>query len=383
MKKINILIFLIMILGVGASPIITRAAGDTLTNQILGIKNDFTSDKITTSSSADPNSYLFIKVKPNSSEETYPTDLDEQIGTTFKKITISNPDNPSQNVSFSLNNSESYQLLRAAGAGFMLSPSGTNPPSLAQIFQPPMPSVSLPSVADSDWAWIKAAVEGHKPLGISIERQLTGIQNNTPVPLSNIFNKLTQSQDSLKVQCPIGVDGKNTNCIPEVIAITQSMVNPQSSPLLNPAVSPQLQIPQQSSVPPGGGPAAQPGSPPSGGAPSTGGAAGDPCPTSTAEELQKNFTGVKTAIGCISSDPTTLVNQLIKWVLGFAGGISLLVMIMGAVEMVTSAGNPDRLHGGQERFIAAIIGLIFVVFSVTLMQIIGIDILSIPGFPKR
>jgi len=50
--------------------------------------------------------------------------------------------------------------------------------------------------------------------------------------------------------------------------------------------------------------------------------------------------------------------------------------------MITSAGNPETLKGGQDRFAQALIGLLFVIFSVLLMQLIGVDILGIPGFGR-
>ncbi|OGE45979.1 hypothetical protein A3B39_04215 [Candidatus Daviesbacteria bacterium RIFCSPLOWO2_01_FULL_37_10] len=68
--------------------------------------------------------------------------------------------------------------------------------------------------------------------------------------------------------------------------------------------------------------------------------------------------------------------------IGISGGIALLLMALGAFEMITSAGNPESLKAGQDRFTQAIIGLLFVIFSVLLLQLIGVDILEIPGFGR-
>ena len=66
--------------------------------------------------------------------------------------------------------------------------------------------------------------------------------------------------------------------------------------------------------------------------------------------------------------------------LGIGGGIAFLFMLLGAFQMITSAGNPDSISAGKDRFTSAIIGLLFVIFSVLLLQIIGAGILKIPGF---
>lgn len=92
--------------------------------------------------------------------------------------------------------------------------------------------------------------------------------------------------------------------------------------------------------------------------------------------------GIATAIGCIHTTPAALVNDILKFLIGIAGGIALLLMVLGAFEMITSAGNPETLKGGQDRFTQAFIGLLFVVFSVLLLQLIGVDILGIPGFVR-
>lgn len=92
--------------------------------------------------------------------------------------------------------------------------------------------------------------------------------------------------------------------------------------------------------------------------------------------------GIATAIGCIHTQPTALVKDLLKFLIGIAGGIAFLLMVLGAFEMITSAGNPESLQAGKDRFTQAIIGLLFVVFSVLLLQLIGLDILGIPGFGR-
>lgn len=91
---------------------------------------------------------------------------------------------------------------------------------------------------------------------------------------------------------------------------------------------------------------------------------------------------IKTAIGCVHTSPTEFVKDVMTFVIGISGGLAFLLMILGAFQMLTSAGNPDTLRAGRERLTSAIIGLLIVIFATLLLQIIGLDILQIPGFKR-
>lgn len=91
---------------------------------------------------------------------------------------------------------------------------------------------------------------------------------------------------------------------------------------------------------------------------------------------------IKTAIGCIHTNPGDLIADVLKFALGIGGGLAFLMMILGAFQMLTSAGNPDTLQAGRERLTSAVIGLLIVIFAVLLLQIIGFDILNLPGFGR-
>ncbi len=90
--------------------------------------------------------------------------------------------------------------------------------------------------------------------------------------------------------------------------------------------------------------------------------------------------GVATAIGCVPTKPALFMAAVLRLVTGAAGGIALFLMILGAFQMITSAGNPEQLKNGREQFVSAVVGLLFIVFSVLLLEIIGVDLLGIPGF---
>lgn len=90
--------------------------------------------------------------------------------------------------------------------------------------------------------------------------------------------------------------------------------------------------------------------------------------------------GLVTAIGCIHTQPKALVQDFLRFATGIGGGLAFMMMLLGAFQMLTSGGNPQNLQGGREVFQNALIGLLFVIFSILIMKIIGIDILNIPGF---
>jgi hypothetical protein len=89
---------------------------------------------------------------------------------------------------------------------------------------------------------------------------------------------------------------------------------------------------------------------------------------------------VYTAIGCIPLDSTNnFLAAILKWAIGIGGGIAFILIIVASFMTMTSSGNPERLKAGQELLVAAISGLILLIFSVFILKIIGIDILNLPG----
>lgn len=88
----------------------------------------------------------------------------------------------------------------------------------------------------------------------------------------------------------------------------------------------------------------------------------------------------QTAIGPIRTSPKELGGQLLLIILGFAGGTAIFRIIYAGYQMMTAAGNPEHLQEAKETLTAAIIGLLFIIFSVVILRVIGFEILRIPGF---
>lgn len=89
---------------------------------------------------------------------------------------------------------------------------------------------------------------------------------------------------------------------------------------------------------------------------------------------------VDTAVGKISTEPQKFIQTIFKIVLGLAGGISLILIIVSGYKYMASQGNPEAIKAATEQLTSAIIGLLFIIFSFVILQIVGVDILQIPGF---
>jgi hypothetical protein len=90
--------------------------------------------------------------------------------------------------------------------------------------------------------------------------------------------------------------------------------------------------------------------------------------------------GIWTAIGCISQDPRNLISKLINFGIGISGGVALLIILASAFSLTVSQGDVKKTSDAKEWLTAAIIGLIFIILSVSILEFIGSTVLRIPGF---
>lgn len=92
---------------------------------------------------------------------------------------------------------------------------------------------------------------------------------------------------------------------------------------------------------------------------------------------------LNTAIGCIPiTDQNLFIGFILKWAIGIGGGIAFVMILISTFQIMTSQGNPERLKAGQELLVSAISGLVLLIFSVFILELIGVKILCIPGFGK-
>lgn len=106
-----------------------------------------------------------------------------------------------------------------------------------------------------------------------------------------------------------------------------------------------------------------------------------PVPTPPCDNPEPNgiCTEVKTAVGVVKTDPAGFIKWFFGFLLGIGGGIALLLIIYSGYKLMTSRGDPERTKGAKETFTSAIIGLVFLIFSMVILQVIAGTILNVPG----
>lgn len=85
-----------------------------------------------------------------------------------------------------------------------------------------------------------------------------------------------------------------------------------------------------------------------------------------------------TAVGDLSTTPTDFITRLFAVLLSMSGGIALILIIKAGYQMMVSRGNPEGINAGRDQLVAAIVGLVFLIFSFVILQVIGYDILRLP-----
>lgn len=82
-----------------------------------------------------------------------------------------------------------------------------------------------------------------------------------------------------------------------------------------------------------------------------------------------------TALGNIdTTDITKFAGNILTIALGLAGGIALILMVFGAIRILTSSGDQKALAAGRDIIIAALTGLLFLIFSVLILRTLGLVI---------
>jgi len=87
-----------------------------------------------------------------------------------------------------------------------------------------------------------------------------------------------------------------------------------------------------------------------------------------------------TGLGNIPTDPTCLA----RWVLAngiiLGGGIAFLLSVFGGVSIILAGGDPEKINQGKQMISSAITGLLFIIFSIFLLELFGVKIFRLPDF---
>lgn len=96
-----------------------------------------------------------------------------------------------------------------------------------------------------------------------------------------------------------------------------------------------------------------------------------------------------TLLGCIKTDTgggfsgekgaPSFVQAMLNVIFSLSGGAALLYLMYGGFIILTSRADPERLNYGKRLIYGAVIGLLFTLGSVFIVNLIGSGILHIPG----
>ncbi len=336
----------------------TYAVGAPTTgNPLLNVKQlgtDFNSDNVRVEIQAPTKESLLINLKTVNSGEVSPNNLDKELGVKFKGVTITVPNNSTNIFTAPVDQTKPLNSLKI-GVGLMLTPPGITPPSVPGINTnlPPINiNIDIPGIP----GWLRETIKSGDPVNVEVQRELVDLTSTGKSPTEKDWAKIVGTTDIQLEEQEQEVNSllKSSIRTKQAARITQQALNAP----IPPAASSFPTFP--------------PSAPASTGVISAGGV---PC----GDNLHPGF---KTAIGCIHTNPIELAGDVSKFIVAISGGLAFLLMLMGVFQMLTSAGNPDSLNAGRERLTSAIIGLLFVIFAVLFMQIIGIGFLNLPGFEK-
>lgn len=104
-----------------------------------------------------------------------------------------------------------------------------------------------------------------------------------------------------------------------------------------------------------------------------------PPPCAEGQFVDGRCNALDTGFGNFKTDPGQFIKSFFGVILAFAGGIALLLIMRSGYGIMTSKGNPEKINEARDQLISAIVGLLFLIFSFVILQVIGVDILRIPG----
>lgn len=105
-----------------------------------------------------------------------------------------------------------------------------------------------------------------------------------------------------------------------------------------------------------------------------------PCKEGQANPGLLNCGALDTAIGPIPLNPIGFITKVFQIVLAVAGlGATILILYAG-YRLLLSRGDKEVIQAQRERITSAIVGLLFIIFSLVLLSVIAGDVLKIPGF---
>lgn len=101
-----------------------------------------------------------------------------------------------------------------------------------------------------------------------------------------------------------------------------------------------------------------------------------PCEQKVGDECK----AVKTAIGNITTNPAEFIKKIFTVLLSMSGGWAVYLIITAGYQFMFSQGDPESVKEAREKITSAIVGLVFMILSLIVLRVIGVDIFALPTF---
>ena len=75
-------------------------------------------------------------------------------------------------------------------------------------------------------------------------------------------------------------------------------------------------------------------------------------------------------------DVGTIINKVIDWLLGGAGAVAVVFIIVGGIQYISSIGNPESAQKAKTTLTYAVIGLILILAAYLIIKFIAGFLLS-------
>lgn len=90
----------------------------------------------------------------------------------------------------------------------------------------------------------------------------------------------------------------------------------------------------------------------------------------------------ETAFGTFFTKPTAFIGSVGRWMLGIGIVAGFAFLIYAGYLFMLSRGDKEKISHAREVLTTSVTGLIFLILSLAILEIIGVDILQIPGFTR-
>jgi hypothetical protein len=84
---------------------------------------------------------------------------------------------------------------------------------------------------------------------------------------------------------------------------------------------------------------------------------------------------------CNQSDFNVLIGLIVNWIIGLLGLIIAIVILVSAIEIITSAGSPERIKSAKDRIVQAAVSLGLLVSFKVILGLFGTLFNGVPATP--